>query len=169
MTCSRYLLMLIPVLLLASCATGPAFIKADVPPNQGVIYFYRESRIFGAAVTPNVRDLSQAVKQGKVKLEPDENNDDQVTDWDAAVQRGTITAVLKNGAYAAVKAAPGLHVFMAEYWGSAGPTPNVVKVNVKPGRAYYIQMSLAFGGRAHLAVKPASEAEAEISACHLPE
>jgi hypothetical protein len=167
MTCSRYLLLFIPVLLLASCATGPAFIKADVPPDQGIIYIYRESRFFNAAVTPNVRDLSQAVKQGKVKLEPDENNNDEVTNWDAALQWGTIAAVMKNGAYAVVKAAPGLHVFMAEYWGSAGPTPNVVKLKVEPGRAYYINMTLAIGGRAHLTVKPAEQAEAEISSCHL--
>lgn len=171
-TCSRYLLLLIPMLLLASCATGPAFIKADVTPDQGVIYIYRESHILGAAVTYNVRDLSQAVKQGKVKLEPDEGNTERVADWDAALQWGTIAGVMKNGAYSVVKAAPGLHVFMAEYWGGAGswgPTPNIVKVNVEPGKAYYIHTSLSGGGRLHMVVKPAEQAEAEISSCHLSE
>jgi hypothetical protein len=56
---SRTFALLIMSLLLAACATGPRYseLKSSIPPlapDQGRIYFYRTTGMFGAAIQPSI-------------------------------------------------------------------------------------------------------------------
>jgi hypothetical protein len=59
MKSARVLLALLASLFLAACASGPklAEMKSSIPgldANQGRIYFYRSSSMFGAAIQPSI-------------------------------------------------------------------------------------------------------------------
>ena len=44
------LLVVVAGLLLASCATGPAFVEQAIPDGQAIVYFYRPYRFFSSSL-----------------------------------------------------------------------------------------------------------------------
>ena len=94
---------------------GPA------PADKGLIVFFREPNVMGAAMGVMIRNGGNAE-----------------------------VGSLRNGRYFALTAEPGTHVY-----GVQGETRDVLKLEVQPGKTYYVQGSIDMGllaGRPNLSL-----------------
>lgn len=170
----------LPLLVLAGCsASGPAFVKAEVPAGRAVIYFYRESKMAGAVVDYRLRDVTRLVQAGEVKVVTSDKDGVPVIvkdDMQTVYEKGKVLATLKNGTYVPVVTKPGERSFVVEnanldhgMWktSSVGHTNHVLTVKVEAGGIYYVRTWIGGGARPHFDNQEAERGAQEIRGCVL--
>jgi hypothetical protein len=163
------------VFALLGCSSGKKFVRLEVPSNQAVVYFYRESSMLGAAVSYRVRDLTPIVASGELKIVPSPRDGVEIAqDMKVVFEKTKPLALIKNGNYSYQRVGPGQHIYLVENdkysWSTGrgfGQTPAIVRVIAEAGGEYYVHTWISGGARPHLGLVTEEVGAKKIRKCGL--
>jgi hypothetical protein len=172
---SLLLLITASAIAFSSCggASGPVFVKADFPESKSVIYFYRESRIPGAIVEYNVRDVTALIANKTLKItdRSDIKKQPIIDNFLLAVEKAPRLARITNGDYYPFIVSPGTYYFILENakgdFHAYGYTDVVYTVTAKKSEQIYVKTFLGPGGRPFMEIVTEDEGSKMIKSCTL--
>ncbi len=154
-------------------ASGPVFVKADFPESKSVIYFYRESRIPGAIVEYNVRDVTALIANKTLKIvdRSDVKKQPIIDNYMLAIEKAPRLARITNGDYYPYIVSPGTYYFILENaegdFHAYGYTDVVYTITAKKGEQIYGKTFLGAGGRPFMELVTEDVGSKMIKSCTL--